>query len=114
MKLATNNHALPATLNIQSTLKTALLKPSEECGGLGTGTSCLLGPFSAPNSLVPWGGQHLSGRVLPGPLEQNELWQLLGTWEGAAPGWNQPAMDTDLLAGSPAWLHYHCGLNTNM
>lgn len=72
------------------------------------------GPFSAPNSLVPWGGQHLSGRVLPGPLEQNELWQLLGTWEGVAPGWNQPAMDTDLLAGSPAWLHYHCGLNTNM
>lgn len=30
------------------------------------------------------GGRHLSGRVLPGPLEQNELWQLLGIWEGAA------------------------------
>lgn len=57
--------------------------------------------------------RRLSGRVLPGSQEQNELWQLLGTWEGAAPAWDQPAMGTDLLAGSPALLHYHCELNTN-
>ena len=50
VKFAPNNHALPATLNIQSTLKTALLKPSEECGGLGTGASRFLGPFSDPNA----------------------------------------------------------------
>ena len=48
MKFATTNHALPSTLNIQSTLKTALLKPSEERGGLETGASCLHCPVSAP------------------------------------------------------------------
>lgn len=70
--------------------------------------------FLCSKQPVPWGGRHLSGRVLPGPLEQNELWQLLGIWEGAAPGWHQLAMDTDLLASSPALLHYHCELNTNV
>ena len=50
MKFATTNHALPSTLNIQSTLKTALLKPSEERGGLETGASCLHCPFSAPDA----------------------------------------------------------------
>lgn len=50
IKFATTDHTVPSTLNIQSTLKTALLKPFEECRGLGTGASCLLGPFSAPNA----------------------------------------------------------------